>query len=628
MGPSSDSSVIPKAPYGPGHGLPSPEQFRDAVQARLVSRKTLRTRSGLTYHLFNYTPRAVYGRAWSDVTMAARGLILCEETGEVVAAPFSKFMNLGEPLGDGTVADVRNGPFDAFIKLDGSLGILYRADDEVHWATRGSFDSPQSRVAEAMWRARYHQHDRLLLDDPAWVRLTLLAEIVHPDTRVVCRYDFADLVLLGARNRFSGEDLAYDRLAEIADRLGMPLVERVDGDIEALLRRAETLDDNQEGFVLRWADGYRLKVKGAAYKQLHRVLSNLTPQRIAQEWREGRLEDAMLLMPEEFRDEAEAVRAELDGLLHASVREVGALYARAPKDGDRRAFAEWVGQNVPRPLHGLLYARRQLDLADAAAVARLVRGVVADLARAGRLADLVSDAALGDELRRAEAALADHLWRGTRDRAALNQLRGWANRLPRALRGGALGAADDLLPESVVAKLRAFVDRPDVREQVGELDVEALVASAPSADAPLEQHRAWVLAQPLVLRSLLDRWRLAGQPETASEGARKLLALGLMTETLGLLLADVSSETVDVSGIERGLGRLEAELARLWDALPKSDDPGEMLAGLDRLDAAERPWARALVQEYWAAHRERALAQFLEAHAGDQGRAARLADDA
>ena len=619
------------AGFGLGRGLPSLAELRAAVAARLVSQKALRTRSGQTYLLFNYTPQATYSRAWTDVTMAARGLIVCEETGEIVAAPLRKFMNLGEPLGDGSVAGVRDGPFEAFVKLDGSLGIMYRADGEVRWATRGSFTSTQSRVAQAIWDARYRQHDALLLDDPEWARLTLLAEIIHPETRVVCRYDFEGLVLLAARDRRTGEDLPYERLVGIAGRLGMPLVERVEGDLDALLRRAATLDDNREGFVLRWPDGYRLKVKGAAYKELHRVLSNMTPQRLAQEWREGRLQDVMLLMPEEFREEAEAIQAELDDRLRASVREVAELYARAPRDDGQRAFAQWVGQAAPRPLHGLLYARRQLDLADGTTRDKLVSGVLAGLVRSGRLASLLVDdayAALREELERAELVLAEHLWAGTRDRVAVNRRRAWANGLPKALRGTALAAIDDLLPESVVARLRAFATRPELRDQLGELDVDALLATAPTPDTPVEQLNAWVLAQPPVLRSLLDRWRLYGQRETATEGARKLLCVGSTTGSLGPLLAGLSATPVDAAAIVAGLEQLEAALTRLWGAVPRGGDPDDVLAWLDTLGADERPWAVALVQESWAGHRDRALGDFLEAHADDRGRAARLLEDA
>ncbi len=57
---------------------------------------------------------------------------------------------------------------------------------------------------------------------------TLVAEIIHPETRVVCRYDFEDLVLIAARNRFTGEDLSFAELSAIGEQLGMRVVERIE----------------------------------------------------------------------------------------------------------------------------------------------------------------------------------------------------------------------------------------------------------------------------------------------------------------------------------------------------------------------------------------------------------------
>lgn len=65
--------------------------------------------------LFIYTPRCVYDDGWDEFTVMARGLILDEVAGQVIATPFPKFFNVGERRGD--VPDL---PFEAFEKLDGS----------------------------------------------------------------------------------------------------------------------------------------------------------------------------------------------------------------------------------------------------------------------------------------------------------------------------------------------------------------------------------------------------------------------------------------------------------------------------------------------------------------------------
>jgi RNA ligase len=54
-------------------------------------------------------------KAWNQFTLMARGLILCPSEKRVVATPIPKFFNYGEVL------DVPELPFNATVKMDGSL---------------------------------------------------------------------------------------------------------------------------------------------------------------------------------------------------------------------------------------------------------------------------------------------------------------------------------------------------------------------------------------------------------------------------------------------------------------------------------------------------------------------------
>ncbi len=47
--------------------------------------------------IFEYTAKAMFDREWNDVTMKTRGLIVNWSTKEVLARPFDKFFNYGEP---------------------------------------------------------------------------------------------------------------------------------------------------------------------------------------------------------------------------------------------------------------------------------------------------------------------------------------------------------------------------------------------------------------------------------------------------------------------------------------------------------------------------------------------------
>lgn len=225
--------------------------------------------------IYNYTTQTQYSHAWDDVTRLCRGLVLNTVTGEVVALPFQKFMNYGEEE-----VELPSGIPVATVKHDGSLGICFRHPEtgEILWTTRGSFYSTQAAVANRLWQERYAH-----VEIPT--EFTVMAEIISPETRVVVDYgDREDLILLGIRNRFTGEDLPYEQVADWAARWGMPVTERVDGDLHALVQRAQGMSSDEEGFVLRWPNGYRVKVKSQEYCFVARVLSRFTPRTVGDIW--------------------------------------------------------------------------------------------------------------------------------------------------------------------------------------------------------------------------------------------------------------------------------------------------------------------------------------------------------
>lgn len=234
--------------------------------------------------ILNYTQKAQYARMWTPETLACRGLIITNNN-VIIARPFPKFFNLEEhgpdwtpPLGDFTVT----------AKLDGSLGILYLADNGLAIATRGSFTSEQATHATRILRERYAELP--------WQanHLTYLFEIIYPQNRIVVDYGaLDDLVLLAVIDTATGEDLplpawfpnhvtVYDGITDLA-----------------ALKALE--QPNEEGFVIRFSDGERVKVKFAEYVRLHRLVTGVTARAIWDVLRTGGDLGGMLeRVPEEF----------------------------------------------------------------------------------------------------------------------------------------------------------------------------------------------------------------------------------------------------------------------------------------------------------------------------------------
>lgn len=302
--------------------IPPPEAIAAAVAEGHVTGRRL---DDLT--IYNYTPNAQYSGAWTPTVRACRGLIIRDD-GVVAARPWDKFFNLGEPCAPAPCASVPH----ATVKHDGSLGILFAHKRRARWATRGAFDSPQAAAANEMWGDRPAS---IIPDD--W---TVLAEIIHPASRVVVRYDFEGLIVLGARRISTGDDVPHAEAEAWARIAGLRFVETVPGDVPSLCRAARDLDDQHEGFVLRWdtPDGpLRLKVKGAAYQRVHRLLSGMTDRRIADLWY-FRDRSAFPLLPEEVVATAEESWREMDARAAQLEADVRGDFAALHHD-DRKVFA-------------------------------------------------------------------------------------------------------------------------------------------------------------------------------------------------------------------------------------------------------------------------------------------------
>lgn len=243
--------------------------------------------------ILNYTPKAQYDRLWNETTMACRGLVV-DGDNRIRARCFKKFFNLDEVRDE--VSSRSGMGFRTFDKLDGSLGILYWADGVPAVATRGSFSSDQALRGTAILRSKY---GGAILDPD----LTYLFEIVYPENRICVDYGGReDLVLLAAFHTESGEEVEPPREP-------FPVARSFDlgADFDGI--RALNLE-NREGFVVRFDDGYRFKVKFEDYIALHAAIFSVSTRSIWNCMREGSSLPVDRL-PDEVYDWTRGVEAEL-----------------------------------------------------------------------------------------------------------------------------------------------------------------------------------------------------------------------------------------------------------------------------------------------------------------------------
>jgi RNA ligase len=254
--------------------------------------------------IYNYTEVAQCDRVWDEVTNQCRGLItVTKEGGEqfLLARGFNKFHNLNTDYIPETQEENlhKETPLSTE-KLDGSMGIVFFYDELVHVATRGSFDSDQARWATAWLRA----HEKgigsflnLFSSD-----FTPVCEVIYPENRIVVEYETEGLIFL-AGIRHNGSEISRNSLELWCETNKLPVVKKFD---KSLAECAAEDNPNEEGYVLTYSNGLKVKVKFPAYVRLHRIVTGLNPKTVWEMLSTGQGEVLNTLiadtkMPETFR---------------------------------------------------------------------------------------------------------------------------------------------------------------------------------------------------------------------------------------------------------------------------------------------------------------------------------------
>ena len=312
----------------------------------------------LPIDIYNYSRECQFSQLWDDITLNMRGTVLDRE-GNVIARTFPKFFNLEEHTSD----QIPNESFDVFEKMDGSLGILFYYADQWHFATKGSFASDQAIKGKEMLEK--YRYENLITD------CTYLFEIIYPENRIVVSYDFEDLVLLAVIDNKDGYEYNIHseeahmmglKLSDILETMGFKIVKKYHG-IHDYKELKKIVEDNAEGFVIRFKSGFRMKVKGEEYVRLHRLLTNFSNVDIWELLKDGRdLGDFLDRVPDEFDLWVRGIIDELRMKYAVIEKSAYELYddffekrPGFPKDAGKKEFALWAREQE-KHLQGILFS--------------------------------------------------------------------------------------------------------------------------------------------------------------------------------------------------------------------------------------------------------------------------------
>jgi RNA ligase len=231
--------------------------------------------------IWNYTEKVQYEGLWDEITLSCRGLVT-DDKGNIVAKPFDKFFNIEEGKFEPTEK------FEVWEKMDGSLGIVFWYQGQWVVATRGSFTSDQAIKGIELLK-KYNT-------DIMFRHLTFCFEILFKNNKIVVDYgDYEGLVLLGTFDKNGKE---YD--VEMWREYGFDVVKKYDG-INDYKQLKEMVKNDQEGFVVKFSNGDRVKVKGVEYLRLHKIMTNLSTTAVWEVLSNGGdMENLLKDVPDEF----------------------------------------------------------------------------------------------------------------------------------------------------------------------------------------------------------------------------------------------------------------------------------------------------------------------------------------
>jgi RNA ligase len=227
--------------------------------------------------------------------LVCRGLIVDRINKNIIALPVSKFFNYLE-----NGATFKNLPYTIREKMDGSLGIIWHFNGEWNCSTRGSFSSDQAIKCRELLIHKYPLTQVVVDKD-----ITLCVEVIYPSNRIVVDYKNEEkLVLLAAFNRVTFQEYDDDVLEVLSKTTGLerPKEYHFQNFLE-LEESVKNWPQNQEGVVIKFSDGSRIKLKSENYKIAHRAVSMCSPLSAWESAKDNLSLDFVACLPDEFQEQ-------------------------------------------------------------------------------------------------------------------------------------------------------------------------------------------------------------------------------------------------------------------------------------------------------------------------------------
>lgn len=289
-------------------------------------------------------PNAHTAHLWG-LRRQCRGLVF-DLAGNVIGPPLHKFFNVNE-MDETRVENVDwSQPHVICEKLDGSM-VRPVPVPEGGYKMFTKMGLTDVALQPEAWVAQHANYDRFMRDLLAQ-GLVPLFEWCSRKQRIVIDYPIDRLVLLAVRDVRTGEYLPLNMMLELAVDYGVEVVRRYPGTVENmqhLIEETRGLQD-QEGWVICFDNGYRLKVKGEQYVAVHRAKEGILRENAVIEMMlDEKLDDVKAYLPPDDRARVEQFETEFWQGVQDTVGkwQMAYLDVKSQFGADRKGFAlDWA----------------------------------------------------------------------------------------------------------------------------------------------------------------------------------------------------------------------------------------------------------------------------------------------
>ena len=271
--------------------------------------------------VWNYTETVQYSGEWNELLLCCRGLIT-DDKGNIVATPLKKFFNIEE---------AKHIPTSEFViedKVDGSMLIIFNYNNQWLTATRGSFTSEQAVKGFEILKKNHPNYEKEL--DPNY---TYIFEVLYPQNMIVVRYNGVEkLVWLGMIETKIGKEIDIYSVNNSLEK-----VKRYNFKDYTSIQALNW--ENSEGFVVKFSNSSKLKIKFEDYVRLHRIVTNTSSYTV---WEclmsGGDFNKFLEAVPDEFYKYIKNLKEELENkykMLELKAKE----FVEVNRELDKKEFA-------------------------------------------------------------------------------------------------------------------------------------------------------------------------------------------------------------------------------------------------------------------------------------------------